>query len=113
MESDLVRDRAEAGEQIAERGGSHVEDGVAIASEPLELAVQVRAALRVEHHAHARMALAQRRELACLRPARQAGAVEVAQHEARLMACVSLAVPQHRLLASLERDERLEGAVAV
>src|SRR5512141_124757 len=99
VEADVRADALEPREQLLDARGAQVEDAVSIAAEPLELAPQVRAALRIDHHPRLRMRRLQRGDLAARRPARQPRAAEVAQHEARGVPVAALAVADRRLEA--------------
>src|SRR4051812_19981151 len=113
MEGDLFADPVEAPEHFLERVAADVEDAIAVAAEPFQLAPQVDAALRIDHHVHVGIAGLQRCDLTPRRPARQTLAAQVAEHEARGVLLQPGAMANDRLLAALEIEQRLEQAVAV
>src|SRR5271154_344361 len=56
MEGDVGTHALESREHLFQRLAAEVEDAVAIAPQPLHLAREVGAALRIEHHVRVRMA---------------------------------------------------------
>src|SRR6202521_4023536 len=104
VEGDFAAQAMESPEQFLERGAAQVEHAVAVAAEPLELALEVGAALRIDHHVDAGIAVLEAGNLDSRRPARQALAGEVAKHEARRMLVAAFAPPDLGLLPAFERE---------
>src|SRR5579862_1251079 len=107
MEGDVRADPLEAREHLLERFSPEVEDAITVASEPLHLAGEIAAALRVEHHVRVCMASLQRGDLPARGPARQPLAREIPQDEARGVLLPPGAMANGRLFPARSEERRV------